>query len=39
MNKRQDSEPDADRLDHILAKYMEEAEAFKDNLSKLCALQ
>ena len=39
MNKREDSEPDADPLDHILADYMEEAEAFKDNLSKLCALQ
>ena len=39
MNKRQDSEPDADRLDQVLADYMEEAEAFKDDLSKLCALQ
>ena len=39
MNKREDSEPDANPLDHILADYMEEAEAFKDNLSKLCALQ
>ncbi len=39
MNKRQDSEPDEDRLDHVLADYMEEAEAFKDDLSKLCALQ
>ena len=39
MNKREDSEPDADPLDHILAKYYEEAEAFNDNLSKLCALQ
>ena len=39
MNKRQDSEPDAEPLDHILAKYYEEAEAFKDNLSELCALQ
>ena len=39
MNKRQDSAPDADRLDRVLADYMEEAEAFKANLSKLCALQ
>ena len=39
MNKLEDSQPDADPLDHILADYMEEAEAFQDDLSKLCALQ
>ncbi len=39
MNKQPDSETDVDRLDQALAKYMEEAEAFKDSLSELCALQ
>ena len=39
MSKQPDSAPDADRLDQLLADYMEEAEAHKDNLSELCALQ
>ena len=39
MSKQPDSAPDSDRLDQVLADYMEEAEAFKDNLSELCALQ
>ena len=39
MNQESDSVTDADRLDEVLAGYMEEAEAFKDNLSELCALQ
>ena len=39
MNQKLDSATDADRLDEILAHYMDEAQAFKDNLSGLCALQ
>ena len=39
MNKQPDAAFDEDRLDEVLAKYMEEAAAFKNNLSELCALQ
>ena len=39
MNQTSGSATDVDRLDQVLADYMEEAEAFKDNLSELCALQ
>ena len=39
MNQTSGSATDVDRLDQVLADYMEEAEAFKDNLSGLCALQ
>ena len=39
MSQTPDSVTDADRLDQVLADYMDEAEAFKDNLSGLCALQ
>ena len=39
MEEKLESPTAADRLDHVLADYMEEAEAFKDKLSGLCALQ
>ena len=39
MEEKLESPTAADRLDEVLADYMEEAEAFKDNLSGLCALQ
>ena len=39
MNKQPDSATDADRLDQVLADYMEEAASLKDNPSELLALQ
>ena len=39
MNKQPDPATDADRLDQVLADYMEEAASLKDNPSELCALQ
>ncbi len=35
MNKQPDAAFDEDRLDEVLAKYMEEAAAFKNNLSEM----
>ncbi len=39
MNNELDSATEPDRLDEVLAEYMEGAETLKDNLSGLCALQ
>ena len=39
MEEKLESSTAVERLDEVLADYMEEAEAFKDNLSGLCALQ
>ena len=39
MNKQPHSATDEDRLDQVLAAYMEEADLLKDAPSELCALQ